>query len=170
MLLVLLTMAINAQNRVKFTLDKSCTFVIPNSETNYYVFNYEGESQATLFNKTLIGATKTFVSAKDVVSKVENNMISINASHVLANTIGGLISYNIYINYVVEFEFKEGKIKVNAPKIISIRDADGELAPTKDFILSSSGELGTGWEKYLFVNDVINSILCNLDFKSSNDW
>jgi len=171
MVLGLFTMAINAQNRVHFTLDKSCTYVKPNSETNYYVFNYEGESQASLYKKALIGVTKTFVSAKDVVSKVENSMISINSTQLLSYTIGGLISTKDYVNYVVEIEFKEGRIKVNAPTIVGIRDANGELAPsTSYYLLTPSGELGLGWERYLFINDVINSILASLDKKPSEDW
>jgi hypothetical protein len=170
MVLVLFTMAINAQNRVHFTLSKSCTYVKPNSDTSYYIFNYEGESQASLYNKALIGVTKTFVSAKDVVSKVENSLISINSTHVLSYTIGGIIPTKNYVNYVVEIEFKEGRIKVNAPTIVGIRNAKGELSPSRDFILSTTGELGIGWEMYLFTNDVINSILANLDKKSSEDW
>lgn len=127
MVLWLFTIAINAQNRVHFTLAKSCTYVNPNSETDYYVFNYEGESQASLYNKALMGVTKTFVSAKDVVSKVEKSIISINSTQVLSYTIGGLIPAKNYVNYVVEIEFKEGRIKVNVPTIIGIRDAKGEL-------------------------------------------
>ena len=159
-----------AQNRVNFTLDNSCRYIISGSTNDYYVFQYEGESQSALFNKALIGVTKTFVSAKDVVSKVENSLISINSTYIIEYYLAGIVKIENHVNYIIELEFKDGKIRINAPTIVSIRDKKGETAPIRDFMLTSSGELADNWERFLFVNDVINSILSNMNTSSSDDW
>lgn len=170
LLLGMLTIAVNSQNQVNFTLSKTCHYVVPNSDKDYYIFNYEGESQSSLYNKALIGLTKTFVSAKDVVSKVENSMISINTTKVISYIIGGILPTKTYMDYVVEIEFKDGRIRVNAPTIVSMRNSKGEAGPPSNFMIAASGELSIGWDKYLFVNDVINNILLSLEEKSSDDW
>ncbi len=160
-----------AQSRVNFTLNNRCEYIIKGAEKDFYVFPYEGETQAALYNKALMGVTKTFVSAKDVVSKVENSMISINSTHRIEYYIaGGLVKVINDVNYIVEMEFKDGKIKVNAPQIVAIRNNKGQVAPTRDFLLNSSGQLATGWERYLFVNDVINNILSSIKKSSNDDW
>ena len=170
LLMGIFTIISNAQSRVNFTLNTNCEYIIhKDSLKTYYVFPYEGESQAALYNKALIGITKTFVSAKDVVSKVENSMISINSTHRIEHIIAGLIKMTYDVNYVVELEFKDGKIRVNAPTLVSIR-SNGRAATIRDCILTNSGELANGWEEYLFVNDVINNILAQIKPNSNDDW
>ena len=161
-----------AQNRVNFTLNDQCQYYIKNSDKNFYVFNYDGESQASLYNKTLVSITKEFVSAKDVVSKVENSLISVNSTHKLEYYLSGPIAIKSvsYVNYVVEFEFKDGKVRVNAPTLVRIGDKNGHFVKPTESMLNSYGKLGTGWEKYLFVNDIINDVLSNIKNRSSEDW
>ncbi len=166
----LLSLVSFAQNRVDFTLDNSGKYIISGSTNDYYVFQYEGESQSALFNKALIGVTKTFVSAKDVVSKVENSLISINSTHAIEYYLAGIVKIVNHVNYIIELEFKDGKIKINAPTIVSIRNRKGEIAPISDFILTPSGERADNWVRFLFVNDVINNILSNIKTTSSDDW
>jgi len=162
---------VNAQYRAAFVIDKNtCQYVVPNSEKNYYVFNFEGESQSSLYNKALMAITKTYVSAKDVVTKVENSMISINSNKTISYMIGGILPTSNYVNYVLEFEFKDGRMKVNAPTIVQIRNKDGEPGRTRDFLINGKGELAQGSELYLFVNDIINNILNNMRSSSNDDW
>ena len=169
--LAMMTLVTSAQSRVNFTLNTRCEYIIhKDSVKTYYVFPYEGESQSALYNKALIGVTKTFVSAKDVVSKVENSMISINSTyHFDEYLAGGIVKMSYDVNYVVELEFKDGKIKVNAPTIVSIR-SNGRNADIRDCILTTDGRLSRGWTNYLFVNDVINNILANIKTSSNDDW
>ena len=169
-MLLLVSFVLNAQNRVNFKLNTDCQYEVSGTNKNYYVFQYEGESQASLFNKTLIGVTKTFVSAKDVVSKVENSLISINSTHRIEYYLAGIVKVVNNVTYVVEFEFKEGRLKVNAPTIVSISNQKGETPPISDFLLTTSGELSSSADKYLFVNDIINNILANIKQNSSDDW
>ena len=82
------------------------------------------------------------------------------------------IYFDEYIKYNIEFEFKDGKIKVNAPTLIQIRDNDGIEHPLGYFILSGDNEavLANGAiEQFSFVNKVINKILTNID-TTMVDW
>lgn len=167
---VLFVMSSKAQTKVNFTLNKKCEYIITDSLKNYYVFYFDGNTQSTLFNKVLIGVTKTFLSAKDVVSKVDNSLISINSTHrIVDNLLDGLIVMTYDVNYIIEFEFKDGKIKVNAPSLVSIK-LDGEDSIIDECLLTPSGELAKGWEKYLFVNDIINKILTYVNPITNDDW
>ena len=74
--------------------------------------------------------------------------------------------------YNIEFEFKDGKIKVNAPTLIQIRDNDGIEHPLGDFILSGNNKAvlaNDAIEQFSFVNEVINKILTNID-TTLVDW
>lgn len=169
----MVNIAVFAQNKVNFMVTApDGKYVIENSDKNYYVFHYEGQTKEQLYAKTLVGVTKTFVSAKDVVTKVENTMISINANKVNSYLIGNMFPTQNTINYNLEFEFKDGKIKVNAPEIICVKDKNGKVGRISDFLCKSDNryELGLGWERWLFVNDVINNILSNINSEDSEDW
>ena len=172
-LLPLACIAVFAQNKVNFMITApDGKYVIEGSDKNYYVFYYEGQTKEQLYTKTLVGVTKTFVSAKDVVTKVENSMISINSIKVDSYILGGLVPIKRTISYNLEFEFKDGKIKVNTPELVYVKDKDGNIGRISDFICSNRNrnELGTGWERWLFVNDVINNILANINKEDSEDW
>lgn len=159
------------KNKVDFTLTVDCKYSIPHSYIDYYVFEYEGISQSELYQKALIAITKTFVSPKDVVSKVENTIISINSNHDLSHSEGGLFWVSEVINYVIEFEFKDGRMKVSAPYVPNVY-VDGHHTTFRNVLISSRGDrLVSDWKRYLFVNDVINAILYNIQTSiQGNDW
>ncbi|MDM1138884.1 DUF4468 domain-containing protein [Empedobacter sp. R132-2] len=122
LLLMLVSININAQS---FRLNSS-GFV--NSEDNtkdYVVLDFPNQSQSELFSKAMIFVTKYYKSAKDVISKVDNETISINAisSHDIPRN-----SIHYYQNrYIIVLSFKDGKIKVDAPNVSLTRYTDGQL-------------------------------------------
>ena len=91
-----------------------------NSEKKFIVFEFEGKTQEQLYNSIIMTAGKTFVSPKDVISKIENKQITLNtiiSKCVLAdNKFQG--GWDLNISLV--FEFKDGKIKIEAPSVNSI--------------------------------------------------
>ncbi|MGB4776136.1 MAG: hypothetical protein WBP45_13235 [Daejeonella sp.] len=84
-----------------------------NKEKDYIVLNFEGKSKVDLYKKSLVFLNKLYVSPKNVISAVEGEAISING--VEKNSIRRTGMHRFSNNYTVSFEFKDGKIKVNAP-------------------------------------------------------
>ena len=92
-----------------------------NIEKNFIVKDFNGESQEQLFKKALMSIGKNFVSPKDVISKVEYSQITVNC--ILKNVtarhpLGMNLPFDMNLNIV--FEFKDGRMKINAPTIINI--------------------------------------------------
>ncbi|WP_075559894.1 DUF4468 domain-containing protein [Parabacteroides timonensis] len=87
-----------------------------NPETpDYLIFDYPEFSQRDLYEKVLLTVGEHFTSPKDVLSTVENKQVSI------ACTVGKGVKrtdfHSFDISFKLVFEFKDNKIKVNAPII-----------------------------------------------------
>lgn len=79
---------------------------------NYVVFDYDSISKEKLYTNVLKFITANYKSAKDVVSKVDNEIITINAlqpKQIKAKTLKYDISYTLVVN------FKDNKIKIDSP-------------------------------------------------------
>jgi hypothetical protein len=92
-----------------------------NIEKKFIVKNFNGESQEQLFKKALMSIGKNFVSPKDVISKVEYSQITVNCilKNVTARHPFGM-NLPFDMNFNIVFEFKDGRMKINAPTIINI--------------------------------------------------
>lgn len=107
---------------------------------DYIVLEYPSLSQSDLYNKFLIAITKLYVSPKDVISKVENNIISVrgNTPYSSENAIRAIaLGITLYYDasYVLKFEFKNGKVKVSAPTILNVRSSlDGDIKPFPEWV------------------------------------
>lgn len=114
------------KHSVNFQLTENGSFIAPDGK-NYFVFEYPNESQSDVYNKYLVAITGIYVSPKDVISKVENQMISIKGykSEAITNTLLGVFSSTYDIEYVLKFQFKDGKVKVEAPEIVKLRQSVG---------------------------------------------
>lgn len=91
---------------------------------DYYVIQFEGKNAHELYNDFLIHISKTFKSPESVTEKVvEDRSIIINGiANELVEVNRSLSDRRWYdFFYRLEFEFKDGKVKVNAPNIISGR-------------------------------------------------
>lgn len=117
--LVMLMMSLTSfAESYKFVLSPS-GMISTNPETpNFLVFDYPNVAQKDLYEKVLLIIGEHFTSPKDVISTVEGKQISI-----VCNVAQGVSRTNFHkfgISFKLVFEFKDNKIKVNAPIINSI--------------------------------------------------
>ena len=90
-------------------------------EVNYIIIPFEGKSQTEIFNMALAAIGKNFVSPQNVINKVEYSQINING--LLENVtqrkpMGMVLPFDMKFNLILEF--KDGKMKLNAPIIRDI--------------------------------------------------
>jgi hypothetical protein len=122
-ILCLLFYCVNAQT---FTLTSDGFVDSENSSKSYVVFEFDGKSQSELYNEVLIAIGKTFVSPNDVVSKVENKQLTING--ILKNAVARTkVDGGWTLNFTMIFEFKEGKVRVDAPSVNRIYYENREM-------------------------------------------
>lgn len=170
--LLMVSIVTFAQNNVSFQVNKYGRYEIPDSYNDFYVISFSGYSQTQLYTTALKAITKAFVSANCTINKVDNEMISVSSIHRFTETYGhGVISltYDVYYNF--EIEFKEGRIKVNAPQIVKIIDHYGDLVSFRDCATSSTtGEvLAASQREFSFVNNIINTVLRYM-YRNNDNW
>lgn len=91
---------------------------------NYLVLEFPNKTKEELFKETMIYLTKNYVSAKDVISKVDNEVITINAYSSIPVTVG----FQKYTNrYTISFSFKDSKVKVDSPTVDLTYISNGNL-------------------------------------------
>lgn len=170
-LMFLTTAWVFAQGSVNFSVTRYGSYEVPYSSNDYYVITFPGQSQSQLYSSALMAITRNFVSAKDVISKVENEMISVNAVHRFTESYG-VVSLTYDVNYTFDLEFKDGRVKVNTPRIVKITDHYGDRVNFSDCATSSTtGELlDSSKREFSFVNGVINRILSSMSSRYSDDW
>ena len=117
-LLLSLSFSLNSQT-VNFGIQSDGTFKNVIDGKTFVVIERDGKSQSELYSEILIAITRLYNSPKDVISKVENEVISVNGISedcVTQNLSMGM--KNIYsIQYILQFQFKDGKIRVEAPVV-----------------------------------------------------
>lgn len=98
-----------------FVLSPSGMITTNPESPNYLVFDYPTLTQKELYEKVLMTIGEHFTSPKDVMSTVEGKQISI-----LCNVADGVKRTDFHsfdVSFKLVFEFKDKKIKVNAPVI-----------------------------------------------------
>ncbi|MDM1061930.1 DUF4468 domain-containing protein [Empedobacter falsenii] len=122
-ILFFMLFAVNMQAQ-KFRLKPSGFVNSDDNSKNYVVLEFPNQSQSDLFKKAMIYATKNYKSANNVVSKVDNEAITINAISSIPIRRNAL---HVFQNqYTIILSFKDGKIKVDAPIVNMTRFIDGE--------------------------------------------
>lgn len=106
-----------AQN-IKFILTNAGTLVNQKDSSDFVVVNFDGKSKNEIFEEALKAVTMAYNSPKDIISKVENEMISINGTNPSC-TVYRSLGIPIYfgMDYVIKLQFKDGKMRINAPYI-----------------------------------------------------
>lgn len=176
--LLLFSISVNAQ----FTLTKEGFVNSKDVSKKYTVFDIENQPKEHLYVNVLKFVTQQYKSAKDVISKVENEVITINAKE----------PEQIYcknqrydIQYTISISFKDNKIKIDAPVFEC-----SAFAYNKPYRLTMSGSNGgfgsevtiglfkkdgtpgqkvTILEIENFLNGLCNSIVKSAS-GSDNDW
>lgn len=123
-LALMLTIGANAQTKndsINFKSNEK-GFFKTESGTNYYVIPVAGKSAHDLYNDLLCRVARIFKSPENVTEKmVEDRAIIVNAQvNELVEAYGGVREWFDFF-YRFEFNFKDGKIRVNAPDIIGGR-------------------------------------------------
>lgn len=113
---VMLTMTLTgtAQEHL-FELSPSGMTTTNPEKPNYIILDYPTFTQKELYEKVLLTIGEHFTSPKDILSTVEGKQISI-----ICNVADGVKRTNFHsfdISFKLVFEFKDRKIKVNAPTI-----------------------------------------------------
>ena len=103
-----------------------------NNTDNYYVLEYEGKSASELYTNILSSISNLYKNPQKVLSTVENVSIKVSATALdvkvprdeseINDVFPQKYSYWGF-DYRLSFQFKDGKIKVNAPSF----DADNVL-------------------------------------------
>ena len=115
------------QNIQEFKLQITGQFLTTEGK-DFYVIDCGGKAQNDLYNDFLVAITKLYVSPKTVIDKVENRIITIKGFESPAFSVntekkaldGTPIKSSYAVRYTLQFQFKEGRIRVDAPVINAI--------------------------------------------------
>lgn len=83
-----------SQNPIEFKLQSDGTFRTVDGK-EFIVIQKDGKSASELYNEVLQSVTLQYNSAKDVVSKVDNSVISINGIASDCVTLSGMLGVKI---------------------------------------------------------------------------
>lgn len=134
------TILMNAQNKVNFKMQSESSFKSEDGK-DFIVIPFEGKSSQELYKMVNINVTTQYVSAKNVLNSVENEVISVNGredgvvtkknknknekkSHFNQRKPVEDTRYAFSFRYVLNFRFKDGKIRIDAPVVTEIKDAN----------------------------------------------
>ena len=99
----------------KFALQADGTMVA--NDKSYIVVEFPGKTKSELYSDILVSSSAMYVSPKDVLSVVENESITINGYAKECLHYGMNI---VSVNYSITILFKDGKIRINSPQVVSI--------------------------------------------------
>lgn len=113
---------------------------------NYVVINFDSLSQKKLYTEVLKFITTSFKSPKDVINEVENEMITIRGIQPkkigAGMRVGKSYMYVYDLDYNITINFKNGKIKIDAPSFECYGLNDGK----KISLVLQGGNSGLGGE------------------------
>lgn len=152
-------------------------------EKNFVIKEFKDESQEQIFKKALLSVSKIFISPKDVISKVENNQITlygIITDVTSRHPLGMNLPFDMTFNLVLEF--KDGKMKINSPRIINITQQgryDVEIYLKKNgvgnyiYLFKKNGNLAEKKHKESIekaTNAFIKRIVDGMNNNSNSSW
>ena len=134
--MLLIATNVIAQQVVEFCLKPDGTFQSHDGKS-FVVVEYEGKTQQELYNMVKANVLTLYNSPQTVMNEIEPTNITIRAlSDKLYSTyalVGAFVEYRARYNYV--FQFKDGKIRVDAPLIDSQLNVTASAVPiSKTFV------------------------------------
>lgn len=133
----------SSQEKLKLTLTPNGLFK-DNQGNDYAVILFEGKNRTELYDMVIKHVNSLYRSPKEVMSVIENEMISIYAlSDKLAydNILG--ITRRGVTYYTIKIHFKDNKIKIDFPSISKVTFGSG----SQEMTISYSYQVGTYFEK-----------------------
>ncbi len=180
MLLCLTAFIANAQNPVNFKLTTSGAFASEDGQ-DFIVVTFEGKTAHQIFQMLCVNVSKLYKNPKEVMSVVDDASISVRGYDSKVTYIKDLIqTYDVGGYYKLDFEIKDGKVKVNAPVIEENLVRSINQAKEKNYsrMINSWVKDGAFKEKFLkqveyteyVQNNLINTILGTNKPKGSDNW
>lgn len=173
-LLLLLPMLGMAQ----FTLTTQGMRTAANGES-YQVYEMPGKTQAAIYKDALLYLNGIYANPKEVLSMVEGEMITISAREPNMVRRNKLHVFNM--DYSISLEFKDGKMKVNAPSFTLTTITNGRrqqlgvqgsssISGGDMFIYNRSGKLKSELAK-ADLDAFFNAFIANLvEGMNGKDW
>ncbi len=132
------TFAVQAQNVVPFKMQPNGTYLTEDGK-DYQIVEFEGKTAPELYDMVILNAKQLFCDAKDIIRGNEPFNISINAKFDVPKEALGpfytetVIVFESRVDYVLSF--KDGRIKIEAPKIDENLHAVFDFNMVSDFRL-----------------------------------
>lgn len=131
----------------------------------YAVVSAVGYTQSELYKKMLVGISKLYNNPDRVITKVEDEMLTINGIDLECAYAGGGLTKMSY-QYNIQLFFKDGKIRINVPTITASKwgslDWDSG-APVNRKSLNSSSH--NAW-----INNLIDTFFKSSFGTTNEDW
>lgn len=140
----------------------------------YYIANFSKKSAHELYTNTLARIARIYNSPERVTEKIEDNTVVINGIvqtllSVYDKEYGVRIWYDF--NYKLEFNFKEGRIRINAPLIVGGVLRTGSLNERDyypgNFVLSNV--LSKDRSRVYILEDYLNKLITEIVYGNSKD-
>jgi hypothetical protein len=112
-------------NTQTFTLTPAGFKNSKDTTKDFVVMEYKGKNKADLYKQVLLYMNKIYSSPKDVISTVDNESITING--ISQNSVRRNSVHVFDLNYTINFEFKDEKIKISAPAMTLSCTSTGTL-------------------------------------------
>lgn len=129
-MMLLSSMNVFAQDLVKFSLKPDGTFQTSDGKS-FAVIEYEGKTAQDLYNMVKANVLTLYNEPQNVLNEIEPTNITIRAlSDVLYSTYklgAAFVEYRAMYNLV--FQFKDGKIRIDAPSIDRQLDVSATAVP-----------------------------------------
>ena len=123
-------------------------------ENNYLVVTFDGLTKEQIYIKAQKAVAKSFISGKNVMTNIPNEQISINGilpEATVRSPMGMKLPFDM--KFTMDLEFKDGKMRINAPHILELRQ---EATLGDVFMYLTKAEAGSTFIKKnfaIFKND-----------------
>ena len=123
-------------------------------ENDYLVVTFDGLTKEQIYIKAQKAVAKSFISGKNVMTNIPNEQISINGilpEATVRSPMGMKLPFDM--KFTMDLEFKDGKMRINAPHILELRQ---EASLGDVFMYLTKAEAGSTFIKKnfaIFKND-----------------
>ncbi len=167
---------------IDFRIQPDGSFLNYKDNKDYVVIEYPDKTKNELYTNILTSVTKLYNSPKDVISKVENEVISINGISSDCVMLSGWLGVKVYfsIQYGIKFMFKDGRMRVDAPIIIRLyNDSDSDIKPISGWLsvqgIFKKGEPNPKKQNTIddfnnTLNNIILDIINDRNNPSNDEW
>lgn len=171
-----------AQQTVDFRLQPDGSFINQLDGKDFKVLPFEGKTKDELYSEVLIAVSKLYNSPKDVISKVDGELISINGISQHCITLKAMMGVKVLfsIQYILKFQFKDNRLRVDAPVISRFfSDNTADISPLSGWLdvqnVFKKGKPNPKKQNTIddfnnTLNELLNNIISNIGNKSDDNW